>query len=153
MRHSSLPLPASRYVPGAEPRGARPADPVAWDSLDPAELWAYGVDLFNARYYWEAHEAWEIVWRAAVQGSPEYLFLKGLIQISAALLKVQIDNQPAARRLAARGLGLLNAAAEQREILHGLRVANVVRDARTRLLDAAGPLRLEQAVFELEPDA
>lgn len=152
MRLSSLPLPESRYVPGAEPRAARPADPVAWASLDQPELWAYGVDLFNARYYWEAHEAWETLWRATLRGSPEFLALKGLIQICAALLKVQIDNQPAARRLAARGIVHLSAAAEQREILHGLRLAHVVRDARRRLLDAPLPLRIQQAVFELEPD-
>jgi predicted metal-dependent hydrolase len=135
------------------PRALRPAEPVAWDSLDEAELWAYGVDLFNARYYWEAHEAWETLWRTTLRGSPEFLALKGLIQICAALLKVQVDNQPAARRLASRGIGLLSEAAEQRGTLHGLRLANVVRVARTRLLDAPGPLHIEQVVFELEPDA
>jgi predicted metal-dependent hydrolase len=153
MRRSALPLPATRYLPGAEPRQVRPhAEPAAWATLDDAELWAYAVDLFNARYYWEAHEAWERLWRAAAPHSAEAAALKGLIQIAAALLKVQVGNEGAARRLASRGVALLCGAAERREALHGLRLAAVARAARARLIDVADPLTPEQVPFELELD-
>ena len=39
-----------------------------WDS----DLWKdnedylFGIDLYNYHYYWEAHEAWEGLWIAAV---------------------------------------------------------------------------------------
>jgi hypothetical protein len=140
-------------VPGAEPRQVRPhAEPVAWDALADAELWAYAVDLFNARYYWEAHEAWERLWRAAAPGSAESAALKGLIQIAAALLKVQVGNERAARRLASRGVALLCGAAEGREALYGVRLAVVAHAARARLIDAADALTPEQVPFELEPE-
>jgi hypothetical protein len=150
-RLSSLPLPESRYLPSVTPRGAhRQPHPIDWDALDEAELWAYGVDLFNARYYWEAHDAWERLWRAALRGSPEFTGLKGLIQIAAALLKVQVQNEPAARRLASRGIALLGAAAERRATLYGLELESVMGQARTRLLDATSPLGIEQVAFELD---
>ncbi|MBZ0270634.1 DUF309 domain-containing protein [bacterium] len=56
--------------------------PAAWRT---AEEHLFAVDLFNAGYYWEAHEAWEGLWRRA-QGTPK-LLLHGLIQAAAVLLK------------------------------------------------------------------
>ena len=150
MRLSSLPLPDSRYVPGAIPRQVRPnAEASAWATLGDAELWAYAIDLFNARYYWEAHEAWERLWRVAAPGSAEFAALKGLIQIAAALLKVQVGNEDAARRLASRGVALVSGAAKRRAILRGLRLAGVACAARAQLIDAAGPLTPDQVSFEL----
>ncbi len=33
--------------------------------------WLYALDLFNAGFYWEAHEAWEHFWNAFGRMSPE----------------------------------------------------------------------------------
>lgn len=44
-----------------------------------------GIELFNSGRYFEAHEAWEGPWRPAPKGSPEKLFIQGLIMVSAAL--------------------------------------------------------------------
>lgn len=44
-----------------------------------------GVRLYHAGRYWHAHEAWEEVWRTA--NEPHKSFLKGLIQIAAALIQ------------------------------------------------------------------
>jgi len=44
-----------------------------------------GVRLYRAGRYWQAHEAWEEVWRTASE--PDKSFLKGLIQIAAALIQ------------------------------------------------------------------
>lgn len=44
-----------------------------------------GVRLYHNGCYWHAHEAWEEVWRTASE--PYRSFLKGLIQIAAALIQ------------------------------------------------------------------
>jgi hypothetical protein len=72
-------------APGA---GTAPPDPAAWrDSVD----FRYGVDLFNHGYFWEAHEAWEDIWRAAGDG-PAGTLLHGLIKLAAAGVKTGVGN-------------------------------------------------------------
>lgn len=73
-------------APGPEVTG--PPDPDAWRDT-PAFLW--GVDLFNAGYYWEAHEAWEELWRAAADDQTAAL-LHGLIKLAAAGVKAGVAN-------------------------------------------------------------
>ncbi|MCX5745889.1 MAG: DUF309 domain-containing protein, partial [Proteobacteria bacterium] len=67
-RYSSRALPSVAYVPGASPRADRPRDRHATshgDRLATDEDFRHGVDLFNHGFPWEAHEAWEPLWRAA----------------------------------------------------------------------------------------
>jgi hypothetical protein len=77
--------------PGGHQHGARPRPP---DALIP-ERWqdsrAYlrGLDLFNFGYYWEAHEAWEGLWQACGRTGTTAEFLKGLIKLAAAGVKVR----------------------------------------------------------------
>jgi uncharacterized protein len=59
-----------------------------------------GLELFNARKYFDAHEAWEDVWRAAP--AEEKRFLQGLIQIAVALHHHGRGNMAGARSLLAR---------------------------------------------------
>ena len=108
-RYSDEPLPARRYLPGRgpRPRDASGGEALSWASRFEEDLgecgaYRYGVDLFNASFYWEAHEAWEEVWQAAGPKSPLGVQLRGLIQMTAALLKVELDEPIGARRLAAR---------------------------------------------------
>jgi uncharacterized protein len=105
-------LPATPYVPG---RGPRPRED-AVDSRDPrraaeyvsARRWAehdeylWGVDLYNAGFFWEAHEAWEAAWHAAASDRLQHEFVQALIQCAAACLKGVMGDVVAARRLAAR---------------------------------------------------
>ncbi len=95
------PLPPYSFVPGRSPHplsdpaghsfGARPMPPA---ELDPAR-WAenrtylYAIDLFNAGFYWEAHEMWESLWRACGRAGRTADFLKGLIKLAAAGVKVR----------------------------------------------------------------
>ncbi|MHC4391801.1 MAG: DUF309 domain-containing protein, partial [Planctomycetota bacterium] len=53
------------------------------------ERYLRGIDLFNRGYYWESHEAWEGLWHAAGREGTVGLFLKGLIKLSAAGVKVR----------------------------------------------------------------
>jgi predicted metal-dependent hydrolase len=57
----------------------------------------HGIELFNARKFWESHEAWEEIW--LVSEGVESDFYQGLIQCAAALLKFQRGEFEPARRL------------------------------------------------------
>ncbi len=52
---------------------------------------ARGVELYNAGRYWEAHEALEVVWRAAA--APERELWQGLILAAAAMLHRERGNR------------------------------------------------------------
>jgi hypothetical protein len=56
-----------------------------------------GATLFNARKYFDAHEVWEDVWRAA--RVEEKKFLQGLIQVAVALHHHSRGNLDGARSL------------------------------------------------------
>jgi hypothetical protein len=51
-----------------------------------------GRALFNARLFWEAHEAWEAAWME--EGGDTRLFLQGLIQVAAGYYKAFVQEQP-----------------------------------------------------------
>jgi uncharacterized protein len=118
-RYSDEPLPPYSYVPGfaphpvSDPRGhmhghraETPAalDPEHWEESAP---YRYGVDLFNHGFYWEAHEAWESLWHAAGRSGPTALWLKALIKLAAAAVKVREGNGTGAMRHARRCMQLL----------------------------------------------
>ncbi len=88
-----LVLPPYRFLPGFN---KRPGE-------DHCELRGFraGVDLYHAGYLWEAHEAWEALWKES-DDAQERDFLQGLIQVSAALIKVHIEQWRGAGRLIAR---------------------------------------------------
>jgi len=101
----SRPLPARAYIPGVSPREQRPPhapDPPPRRASDLAsdEAFRFGVDLYNHGFPWEAHEAWEPLWRAAVHGSPDRLLLGGLIQVAAAAVKARAGQWRGASSLA-----------------------------------------------------
>jgi hypothetical protein len=51
--------------------------------------WLFGVDLFNQRYFWEAHEVWEPLWKGLDKAEPPGMLIQGLMQCAGGLLKVQ----------------------------------------------------------------
>lgn len=63
-----------------------------------------GVRLHNEGEFYEAHEAWEHVWRDE-DDEAHRRFVQGLIQITAGFHKAVVEHMPnAARRLLERGL-------------------------------------------------
>ncbi len=119
-RHSRRPFPPYSYVPGSgtphpvsDPRGhmhgitepiPEPLDPKRWRE---SETYLHAVDLFNHRFYWEAHEAWESLWHAAGHRGLIADFLKGLIKLAAAGVKFREGNPVGVRRHLARSQELL----------------------------------------------
>jgi hypothetical protein len=60
-----------------------------------------GIDFFNLGYYWEAHEEWERLWRVSGADTTVGRFLKGLIKLAAAGVKVRERSIHGVRRHAA----------------------------------------------------
>lgn len=116
-RYTDRDFPPYRFVPGETPHPTR--DPrghsfnkpqerfggFAPEHWDTCHEYLYGIDLFNYRYWWEAHEALETVWVAAGRRTETGLFIQGLIQIAVAHLKWSQGFYDTARRMASDGLG------------------------------------------------
>ena len=115
-RFSSKPFPSYRHLPGVTPHPHRhPAghsygEPeVPAPRFDPSNWlqtpdYLQGVDLYNFAYYWEAHEAWEGIWKTTKRNDIPGAFLQGLIQISAALLKREMEAWRGMNRLSRAGM-------------------------------------------------
>lgn len=101
-------LPAQPHRPGS---GSQPdrsllsAAKAACPKITDPERWGEnhsyraGWSLFDAGFYWEAHEVWEAVWLACRPNSIEQRFLKMMIQAANARLKETMGKDKAARRL------------------------------------------------------
>jgi hypothetical protein len=64
----------------------------------PAELaLRYGMDLFARGFFWEAHEAWEGLWRDLGREGKSALLVKGLIKLAAAGVKLRQGNERGVR--------------------------------------------------------
>jgi uncharacterized protein len=142
------PLPRYAYVPGRDPHPTRAEAGHSYGIAQPlsrhlpSERWAdnaeylWGVDLYNAGFFWEAHEAWEGLWRSAERDPHQRRFLQGLIQCAAACLKAVAGDATASRRLTARGLlRLERVCADCDGLFMGVDVARFVADFR-RFADA-----------------
>lgn len=117
------PFPPYRHLPGDTPHPTRdpgghsyanrpevpePPEPPHWRACG---TYLYGIDLFNHGYYWEAHEAWEGLWHARARRGPTAIFLKALIALAAAGLKIRLGNLRGTKAHAARAADLFHATA------------------------------------------
>ncbi|MBV9064743.1 MAG: DUF309 domain-containing protein, partial [Methylobacteriaceae bacterium] len=67
----------------------------------------YGLALHDTGFFWEAHEIWEAVWKAAPMNGRDRLALRALIQIANAGLKRRQARTRAASRLIEEARGLI----------------------------------------------
>ena len=115
-------LPPYSYVPGRfphpvidpaghsygqQPQSVAPLDPARWQQ---SREFCHALRLFDAGYYWEAHEAWEALWIAAGRTGPVATALKGLIKLAAAGVKAREGNAAGVGRHARRAAELLRMA-------------------------------------------
>ena len=89
-------LPDVRYLPGASPHPGHAAP------LAVAESFLAGIDRYNQRYYWEAHELWETAWHAVRADEALASLLQGLIQLAAAVITHHLGRPESAARLLGR---------------------------------------------------
>lgn len=98
----------------------------------------HGVRLFDEARYFEAHDAWEDVWRP--MRSDERDFFRGLINLAVAMKKGAEGNPAGSARLVARSSGLLAAYEPSHR---GLDVRRLRADMAARAEDEGRPpLRL-----------
>ncbi len=79
-----------------------PAAPLTLEQWQSSEAYTRGIELFNAGYYWEAHELWEEVWKVMERQGALAELLKGLIKLAAVGIKIRQGRPNAARSLLAR---------------------------------------------------
>ncbi len=77
--------------------------------------YCYAVDLWNAGYYWEAHEHWEALWHAAGRAGVTADFFKSLIKLAAAGVKAREGRPDGVLRHLIRALQLLQQVFSQLE--------------------------------------
>ncbi|MCW8859396.1 MAG: DUF309 domain-containing protein [Deltaproteobacteria bacterium] len=118
-RYTDRLLPEYRHLPFQNPHPfldedghsfgeqLTPAESFAADNWMECEEYLYSIDLFNHGYWWEAHERLKHVSTGAGRKSEAGVFIQGLIQISAALLKYSMEEYAPAKTLAELGLGNL----------------------------------------------
>jgi hypothetical protein len=84
------------YTDGSAP------DEEPWEPATPWHTdirYLHAADLFDHRYYWEAHEAWEALWHSAEPDSSTHRLLQSLIQYAAAILQNHLGHTGGAARL------------------------------------------------------
>lgn len=133
-------LPTQAYVPGQGPRPSLVADDPTRATAAAylrADRWRehaeylWGVDLYNAGFFWEAHEVWEASWRASAHDPEQHSYLQGLIQIAAACLKGATLDANAARSIGTRALERLDQlSAKVNEPYMGLDLVRFLADFR-----------------------
>jgi hypothetical protein len=90
----SHPPPISSVALAALPSGPDERRRALAAVLARNHAWLHALDLFNAGFYWEAHEAWEAFWHALGRVTPEARFIQGLIHLAAACVKIR-EGRPA----------------------------------------------------------
>ncbi len=90
-----------------------------------------GIELFNAGYYWEAHEVWEELWHACGRKGTTADVLRALIKLAAAGVKVRERQEHGVRTHARRAAELLGSAKERGdECRLGLDLAGLIERAK-----------------------
>jgi hypothetical protein len=131
------PFPPYTFVPGRAPHpksdpaghsfgieagAVAPLDPQRWRE---SKAYLYGLDLFNAQFFWEAHEQLEGLWLACGRRGMVADFLKGLIKLAAAGVKHLQGRPDGVRSHASRAAELWRGV--EMEVFLGLRLADLVR--------------------------
>ncbi len=84
-----------KHAPGQGPRA------LSQDSWHLNRNYLLGLDYFNLGFYWEAHDEWDRLWRSTGAESLVGRFLKGLVKMAAAGIKVREESIHGVRRHAA----------------------------------------------------
>ncbi|MCF6240193.1 MAG: DUF309 domain-containing protein [Bacteroidales bacterium] len=110
-KYTNLPMPNYAFLPGINQHPNKnpqqrhileiqdvkePINELNWQNT---QAYLYAIDLFNRGYYWEVHEVLENLWIKAGKETEPATFLKGIIQLAVALLKVKTGNFYGGKRL------------------------------------------------------
>jgi uncharacterized protein len=127
------PWPHPMSAPGGHSTGLprEVAPPIGREGWAASDAYLRGIALFNAGYYWEAHEVWEGLWHAHGRRGPTADVIKGLIKLAAAGVKVREGQPHGVTTHAARAARLFETArAEQGDLQLGLDLGEWIAIAR-----------------------
>jgi hypothetical protein len=144
--YSGFPLPDKVYVPGLSRPEERPPEDERWTQMAPAAArqlleshWAecrpylFGFDLLNSGAAWEAHVAWEALWKELRPHSRAWdLLLRSLIRVAAAVVRHQAGSASGRTRHAQRALEVLREA----QRLGGPDLGGITREDVASFLEA-----------------
>lgn len=133
-RYTDISFPEYKFRPGENPHPTEDPEGHSFGRHEsavwyPPERWQdnaiylFGVDLYNYGYWWEAHEAWESLWKQPQASPTTKKFLQGLIKISAAFLKWHTRQQRGLEQLYDQGVSHLKDVLQEKEIYMGLDLA------------------------------
>lgn len=83
------------------------ANPIDPSFPDRNEYFCYSIDLYNFGYYWESHVYLEALWNAHNRKGYIADFLKSLIRLAAASIKIEIEQRKSSIGHLERGLELI----------------------------------------------
>jgi predicted metal-dependent hydrolase len=144
-RYTLRPLPIYRFVPGKNPHPRRDPKGHSYGKPEPqpsrflpedwrqSEDYLYGIDLYNFAYWWECHEIFEGLWRAAGHDTEQGNFFQALIQLAAANLKLFTGNHQAAGKLLTSGMFRLQ---KTPGLYMGIDVANLKENLRQHMANS-----------------
>ncbi|MEM7314515.1 MAG: DUF309 domain-containing protein [Planctomycetota bacterium] len=158
-RLTSYPFPPYSYVnrlhphPLTNPEGhgceggpEEPTEPPTESNWRSCMSYLWGIDLFNAGFYWEAHESWEAAWIAAGREGTVADLFRGLIKIAAAGVKARENRQVGVERHLARAVQIFEQVQqvpsdeyfglELAEILTAVRNSQALAEAITKVSSA-----------------
>jgi predicted metal-dependent hydrolase len=127
--------PGMDCAPDQEPlEAAKELVPGRFEQFVPADnaAFQYALALHDAGFFWEAHEIWEAVWKAAPMNGRDRLALRALIQIANAALKQRQGRPRAAARLTEEARALLSELAARGGAAEPESVAGRLRAAKLR---------------------
>ena len=138
----SIDFPAYTFVPGQTPRHSEQPSHDNLPALSeqnwrshPAYL--QGLDLFNAGFYWEAHEVWEAAWHASGRTGDVCDLLKLLIKLAAAGVKIRELNPAGFARHAQRCQALIAQLSQAHAVFLGIRLPELATRLIARVACAA----------------
>ena len=146
-----IPFPPYRHLPGVTPHPHTHPDGHNYNAEEEyagpsltVENWRkndaylYGVDLCNHAYWWEAHEAWEGLWKLEGKESLCRVYLQGLIQTAAALIKWRQGNRRGVEKLWEQAKQKLERVDGEAPVYMGLDIASFVTCAERSLFASDG---------------
>ena len=95
--------------------------------MDAETLLDEGIDLFNRRYFFEAHDVWEEIWRKERGELRD--FFKGLIHLAGGFHHYMNENYRGSVALLASGIGYLRPYLPERM---GVDLAAILQDVETQ---------------------
>lgn len=143
----SWPFPPYIFIPGSNPHPKKvgghmegladpKTDPINILSPQESLFLRYSLDLYNHGYFWEAHVYFEALWNAHNRKGCVADFLKGMIKLSAAGVKLQLNQRLLAHEHFMRAKELLEiVSSTEGEVFLGFNLTRIITELKEEKLE------------------